>query len=96
MAMGNYPYPDNYLSPDPSVMLPAQPITVACGFLETPLSGWPLMAALNDATAVYNNVTQRVAWCVLTDAVCAWECVRGSVCVGVCAVPTAVNKLRTK
>jgi hypothetical protein len=51
--MGSYPYPDNYLSPDPTVNLPAYPVRVACNALSDPtLSGWQLLAAAGVAAGV--------------------------------------------
>eukprot|EP00656_Telonema_subtile_P017394 TRINITY_DN1932_c0_g1_i2.p1 TRINITY_DN1932_c0_g1~~TRINITY_DN1932_c0_g1_i2.p1 ORF type:complete len:500 (-),score=96.07 TRINITY_DN1932_c0_g1_i2:95-1594(-) len=62
MAMGNFPYPSNYLiyqqTLDPSLMLPAFPVREACKFMKGPFSDQhsPLRA-LADASGVFYNAT---------------------------------------
>eukprot|EP00055_Hartaetosiga_balthica_P008679 m.33071 g.33071 ORF g.33071 m.33071 type:complete len:491 (+) comp6428_c0_seq1:94-1566(+) len=57
MAMGNFPYPSDYLSGGNGFM-PAFPVRAACEQLSVAtLSGQDLLMKLNDAAAVYNNVT---------------------------------------
>jgi len=54
-AMGNYPYPSNYLTGD--VYLPAFPLRKACEFLSAPLEPPQLYVALGKALGVVNNAT---------------------------------------
>jgi lysosomal Pro-X carboxypeptidase len=64
-AMGNFPYPSNYLTggggnPD----LPAWPVRAMCSALadaSLPGDKWALLAAFNAAGAVFNNATENVA-----------------------------------
>jgi len=64
MAMGNFPYPSNYLvfqqTQDPTVMLPAFPVRAACTHLggEIPNAA-DLLERMRDATGVFYNASQR-------------------------------------
>eukprot|EP00747_Dinoflagellata_sp_TGD_P070559 gnl/TRDRNA2_/TRDRNA2_156645_c1_seq1.p1 gnl/TRDRNA2_/TRDRNA2_156645_c1~~gnl/TRDRNA2_/TRDRNA2_156645_c1_seq1.p1 ORF type:complete len:266 (-),score=33.79 gnl/TRDRNA2_/TRDRNA2_156645_c1_seq1:22-819(-) len=65
MAMGNYPYPSNYLifqqTQDPSVMMPAYPVRVACKSMIGQLSAaQDLLAALRDASGVLYNASRTL------------------------------------
>jgi len=62
MAMGNYPYPSNYLvyqqTHDPSVLLPAFPVRAACQHMKEALeSPESLLAAFSDAGGVFYNAS---------------------------------------
>lgn len=58
MSMGSYPYPSSYLTGG-TVMLPAFPVRVACGFLADvdPSNSSALYAGLASALGVLNNAT---------------------------------------
>ncbi|EGD74214.1 hypothetical protein PTSG_06225 [Salpingoeca rosetta] len=58
LAMGNYPYPSNYLTGG-GPKLPAYPVVAACKPLaKKDLKGDALLSALRDGAAVYANATQ--------------------------------------
>lgn len=59
MAMANYPFPNDYLSPIP---MPPFPVRVACDFMEKadPTDNSSILTAQLLATNVLNNVTQDV------------------------------------
>lgn len=60
LAMGDYPYPDNYLTVG-GPYLPAFPVREACQSMAAPnLTGWALLEAHNNATGVFNNATLNV------------------------------------
>ena len=61
MAMGNFPYPSNYLTPKPDILMPTFPWRVACGgALATPsLSGEALLTALGQGASVYTNASKQ-------------------------------------
>jgi len=66
MAMGNYPYPSNYLvfqnTQNPFVMMPEFPVRAACDFMAGHFTGpTQLLAALRDASGVFYNVTKKEA-----------------------------------
>lgn len=63
MAMGNFPYPSNYLTGgggNPN--MPAWPVRAACSVMSQANAAdpWSLLAGLNAATGVFNNVTGTV------------------------------------
>lgn len=65
MAMGNFPYPSNYLifqmTEDPSVLLPAFPVRASCELMKgKTLTGKSLLEAMQAATAVYYNASRRL------------------------------------
>jgi lysosomal Pro-X carboxypeptidase len=67
MAMGNFPYPSNYLTSG-GPLLPAWPVRAACEFMaDETLTNWDLLAAFNQAGAVFNNATQDVQCYALPD-----------------------------
>ena len=57
LAMGNYPYPSDYLTGGGSVYLPAFPFRKACEFLGAPLPPSQLYAAVAQAMGVFNNAS---------------------------------------
>eukprot|EP01147_Barroeca_monosierra_P010777 gene10777-2862_t len=58
LAMGNYPYPSNYLTGG-GPLLPAYPVVAACTPLATPnLTGDDLLSSLRDGAAVFANATK--------------------------------------
>lgn len=62
MAVGNFPYPSNYLlyqnTHDPTILLPAFPVRVACDHINGTLAADDdLFEAMRDAAGVYYNVT---------------------------------------
>lgn len=62
MAMGNFPYPSNYLvfqqTQNPDIELPAYPVREACKHLEGPLKDTSaLFEGMADASGVFYNVT---------------------------------------
>ena len=57
LAMGQYPYPSNYLTGGGSVYLPAYPLRAACAHLSAPLAGDALYQGVARAMAVLNNAT---------------------------------------
>ena len=63
-AMGNFPYPSNYLTGGGvNPLLPAWPVRAMCEKLADPSlknDKWALLAAFNAAGAVFNNATQNV------------------------------------
>ena len=62
-AMGDYPYPSNYLTSN-GPLLPAFPVRAMCALLANATLAadpWALLAAFNAAGAVFNNATQNVA-----------------------------------
>lgn len=64
-AMGNFPYPSNYLTGGGgNPELPAWPLRAMCGALADaglPGDKWALLAAFSAAGAVFNNATENVA-----------------------------------
>eukprot|EP00045_Choanoeca_perplexa_P017149 m.243329 g.243329 ORF g.243329 m.243329 type:complete len:499 (+) comp17462_c0_seq2:4261-5757(+) len=61
MAMGDFPYPSNYLTSG-GPLLPTYPVTAACEELkQADLKGDALLTAMRAATAVYNNATQSLS-----------------------------------
>ena len=57
LAMGDYPYPSDYIL-NGEAMLPAYPVRVACDFLsEQGMQGEALLAAMADAVGVFYNAT---------------------------------------
>jgi len=63
LAMGNYPYPSNYLT-NGGPLLPAWPVRAACDFLaDSSLAQgdpWVLLTAFEKAGSVFNNATLNI------------------------------------
>jgi len=63
LAMGNYPYPSNYLT-NGGPLLPAWPVRAACDFLADPNLAqgdpWVLLTAFEKAGSVFNNATLNI------------------------------------
>jgi len=57
LAMGNYPFPSDYIAGDFSHPLPAYPFKHACSSLMAPLVKGQLFPALRKAVAVLYNAT---------------------------------------
>jgi len=55
MSMGNYPFSSNYLTDDPTVFLPANPIAAACN---VPSINSPLDALIH-AVSVFSNASKQ-------------------------------------
>ena len=62
MAMGNYPFPTDYIAGDATHPCPAWPMRVACGYLSNASMGTPqLLFAMKSAIGVVYNTSQNTA-----------------------------------